>query len=304
MKVCKPSQRVVFFLLVLVPLVLAVSCDALFGDWDSPFFGGLNNPNDPYVSASPAASGTASPSPTASAVPGTAGAIGFETPGLTGWTGSWIRTTESANTGSYSLRSNVISHSAVTNMDYSAEYRRDGTISFSYRVSSESGCDFLKFYIDNVQQTSASWSGTVSWTTASFPVTTGPHTFRWAYSKDGSISSGSDCAWIDDVSLDGLTPITTGDGDITVEPAAEPGLTVSITGGQESVAQGTVLNLVANSPLTVDSWEWYLGTTLVDSDGTYALDTTGLRAGQYYTVTLVGYTANDLASVRFSFKVE
>ena len=45
------------------------------------------------------------------------------------------------------------------------------------------------------------WSGTVAWTKVVYPVTAGPKTFRWVYSKDNSVNTGSDCGWIDDVVL-------------------------------------------------------------------------------------------------------
>ena len=30
-------------------------------------------------------------------------------------------------------------------------------------------------------------------------MTTGTHTFKWSYQKDGSVSNGSDCAWVDNI---------------------------------------------------------------------------------------------------------
>ena len=77
------------------------------------------------------------------------------------------------------------------------------TLSFYYKTSSESGWDYLKFYIDNTSV--GQWSGEVAWTKAAFPVTAGNHTFKWEYMKDGSQASGSDCAWLDYI----LFPATT-----------------------------------------------------------------------------------------------
>ena len=70
-------------------------------------------------------------------------------------------------------------------------------MNFYKKVSSESGWDKLFFYIDNVEK--GNWSGEVAWSQETFPVTTGTHTFKWSYSKDGSVSSGNDCAWVDDI---------------------------------------------------------------------------------------------------------
>ena len=69
------------------------------------------------------------------------------------------------------------------------------SIKFFRKVSSESGYDFLKFYIDGYMK--AQWSGELGWEQVAFPVTQGTHTFRWIYVKDSYVSSGSDCGWVD-----------------------------------------------------------------------------------------------------------
>jgi thioredoxin 1 len=72
-----------------------------------------------------------------------------------------------------------------------------GDITFYRKVSSESGCDYLEFYIDGVRK--SRWSGAWDWDQVSFPVSAGTRIFEWTYSKDGSISSDGDTAWIDDI---------------------------------------------------------------------------------------------------------
>ncbi|MCX5991626.1 MAG: hypothetical protein NTZ04_04790, partial [Chloroflexi bacterium] len=42
-------------------------------------------------------------------------------------------------------------------------------------------------------------SGGVAWQQKSFNIASGTHTLKWAYTKDGSVSSGSDCGWLDKV---------------------------------------------------------------------------------------------------------
>ena len=86
-------------------------------------------------------------------------------------------------------------------------YAAASTLDFWYRVSSESGYDYLELWIDGSQQDS--WSGTVGWTEASYPLAAGAHTIEWRYTKDSSISSGDDAAWVDDIDL-GLPPTTGG----------------------------------------------------------------------------------------------
>ncbi len=70
-------------------------------------------------------------------------------------------------------------------------------ISFYWKVSSESGWDFLRFYIDNVLQTTI--SGEVEWEQLSYSLSPGAHVLRWTYSKDYSVSTGLDCGWVDHV---------------------------------------------------------------------------------------------------------
>jgi len=99
--------------------------------------------------------------------------------------------------GAYAAKSGATGHGTQTSLSINLTINSSGTISFYQRVSSESGYDYLKFYIDGVEQ--GSWSGEGSWTLQSYPVSTGSRTFTWTYSKDGSVSNGSDCAWLDHI---------------------------------------------------------------------------------------------------------
>ncbi len=72
-----------------------------------------------------------------------------------------------------------------------------GDISFYYKVSSERDCDLLEFYIDGRRKDR--WSGEKDWVQVSFPVEEGTRIFKWNYSKDSSISRGSDTEWLDDI---------------------------------------------------------------------------------------------------------
>jgi hypothetical protein len=83
-------------------------------------------------------------------------------------------------------------------------------------VSSESNYDKLHFYIDGAEQ--GVWSGTVAWTQASYAVTPGEHTFKWSYTKDVSVNSGSDCAWIDEVEFPPISVPSAGlTGDVNLD---------------------------------------------------------------------------------------
>ncbi len=131
---------------------------------------------------------------------------GFETGGFTRlpWTFSgnanWNVQSNTVQAGAYAAASGVIGHSQSTGLRLSATCPA-GSVTFNYKVSSESNYDYLRFYVDGVQK--GAWCGEVGWSPASYPVTAGAHTFEWVYSKDGSVSSGSDKAWVDNVALPG-----------------------------------------------------------------------------------------------------
>jgi hypothetical protein len=79
----------------------------------------------------------------------------------------------------------------------------ESTVSYARNVSSESGYDWFNFYIDSEQKEHTSGTSN-TWTMKSFTVGAGTHTFTFEYTKDQSVSSGSDCAWIDNVTIPGM----------------------------------------------------------------------------------------------------
>jgi len=118
--------------------------------------------------------------------------------------------------GTYCVKSGG---AGVSNMTSSLTLRHEAgsndSISFYYKVSSESGYDKLHFYIDNTEV--GTWSGNVNWTKAAYPVSVGTHTYRWSYSKDQSVNNGSDCGWIDFISLPAARVMAgTAGNDVTV----------------------------------------------------------------------------------------
>ena len=112
----------------------------------------------------------------------------------------WEITSSNPYDGTFCARSK-------TNMQGYAESRLNinwtssvnDSISFYYKVSSEEGYDFFKFFIDGTEKLSA--SGEVGWTRASFFVPAGNHIISFSYSKDYQVVAGSDCAWIDNITL-------------------------------------------------------------------------------------------------------
>ena len=100
--------------------------------------------------------------------------------------------------GNYCAKSNNNGqHNSEGYMQLNVNVVAAGNLTFWYKVSSENNYDKLHFYMDG--QEKGTWSGTVAWTEFTQPVTVGQHTFKWSYTKDTSVSSGEDCAWIDDI---------------------------------------------------------------------------------------------------------
>jgi len=123
----------------------------------------------------------------------------FETnsiaPLTTGGSANWATQSTVKNAGTYAAKSGTIGNSQSTQMSHTIVVPAGGaTLSFYYNVSSESGFDFLTFYIDGIQQNQ--WSGTVGWTQQTYLLGAGSRTLKWEYSKDGSSSSGSESAYI------------------------------------------------------------------------------------------------------------
>lgn len=120
-------------------------------------------------------------------------------PWVAGGNLSWVIDSSDAQEGQYSAKSGSINHNQSSVLQTTRVLSTNGTLSFWYKVSSESGYDYLKFYIDGVQQNSPGWSGEAGWTQVSYPVTAGTRLLAWEYNTDTSVSSGSNCAWIDNI---------------------------------------------------------------------------------------------------------
>jgi hypothetical protein len=124
------------------------------------------------------------------------------------WTTSgdqdWFITSSAPYEGIYCSQSGSISHYDSTRLYISLAVVSDDTISFYYKVSSENNWDYLRFLVDGIERDK--WSGDIGWTEFKYPVSAGAHSFEWKYTKDGSLSNGSDCAWIDQIIFPPIAP--------------------------------------------------------------------------------------------------
>lgn len=127
------------------------------------------------------------------------------TPITTNGDALWSTQSSNVNNGTAAAVSGTINDSQASNIEHTITIPASGaTISFYYEVSSELNYDFLKFYIDGVEQ--GSWSGEITYTQQTYNLTAGPHTLRWSYEKDGSESRFNDAVYVDDILIYTIDP--------------------------------------------------------------------------------------------------
>lgn len=97
--------------------------------------------------------------------------------------------------GTSSFRSGTIANAQQTELRLHYSVAQPGALRFYRKISSETGYDFLRFYIDG--QMVGEWSGQLPWSQVSFDLDAGIHELVWVYEKDNMLSAYSDAAWID-----------------------------------------------------------------------------------------------------------
>jgi M6 family metalloprotease-like protein len=182
-------------------------------------------------------------------------------PGITITTSSnanWFPEAATTHDGSSAAQSGAISDSQSSFMEFTVH--GPGVLSFWWKVSSESGYDKLKFYIDGAEPTSTSGgiSGLVDWTQVSnITIPSGTHTLRWTYAKDGSVSSGSDAGWVDEIYMLHTLEVWiegAGSGSVLINPHA---ITCSTVGGcATNYNLGTLVTLLATPSVSSTFGGW------------------------------------------------
>ena len=169
----------------------------------------------------------------------------------------WSVAADQADEGVYSLKSGLTPDGFRSDLVHAATFVA-GNVSFARRVSSQAGSDFLRFYVDDVQQ--GEWSGEVDWSTLTFPVAAGARTLRWSYQKDAAGSAGGDAAWIDSVVLPGIQGASylvtvsksgMGSGTVTSAPA---GIDCGSTCSASFAAGNVTLTAAPGAGSTFASW--------------------------------------------------
>jgi hypothetical protein len=118
----------------------------------------------------------------------------------------WVASNQYPYQGLFSGMSGTITDNQTSELKISYNVMDNDSIIFIRKVSSEA-TDKLKFYIGT--EVMGEWSGTSEgWRREAYAVTPGSKTFRWVYSKNGSGSSGSDKAWLDNIHLPSKLALT------------------------------------------------------------------------------------------------
>ncbi len=119
--------------------------------------------------------------------------------------GDWMPTFQT-----YYYDGDAAQSAPITDSKYTRIYTTlegPGTLRFYWKVSSQEDHDFLRFYIDGVEQESI--SGEVDWSQRVYAIDTGSYPVMWWYQKDDESASGSDCGWLDRVEFGMGTPTPT-----------------------------------------------------------------------------------------------
>jgi hypothetical protein len=272
---CGTTCLALFSTGTMVTLTATASGGSVFAGWSGPCSGtgscNVTVNNLTSVSAlfyPPAAAAEVFP---ASCLPPS----GWQTPA--GATKGWIVATDRSRTGLCSLKSDVIGNTNVIGTFQKAQIEtaanfQAGNLTFYYNVSSEASYDCLRFFLDDMvtpraemgsncaQTGGAGQSGEVTaWTLVTVPISAGAHTLRWSYEKDYTVSNGQDAAWIDEVALPPLAPVT-----LTVTKSGNGAGTASGTGIScgadctEPITPGTMVTLTA-TPSTGSTFTGWSG---------------------------------------------
>lgn len=147
----------------------------------------------------------------------------------------WVIDDSTYTEAGQSARSGSITHNQTTGMKIGIQVVEPGTISFDRKVSSENNFDYLRFYVDG--QRIARWSGERDWERMTYDIDPGFREIEFRYTKDGSVSHGQDCAWIDNILITGTPPTPYAISGIVEDGSGNgmEGVTITFSDGYDSV---------------------------------------------------------------------
>ena len=215
----------------------------------------------------------------------------------TGGDADWFGQTNSYYYDGDALQSSAISDSQLSYVQTTVT-GGPGSLNFYWKVSSENTFDELTFYVDGVPEPGYQISGEVDWEQKTYSIGAGSYLVKWEYKKDSSISSGSDCGWLDKVELilDNTITITNPTSSTTWTPGNPADITWTSTG-----------------PIGNVKIDLYKGTTFEETiisstanDGTYTWATVNLALanGADYKVRASSTTDSGIYGESDAFTIE
>lgn len=180
--------------------------------------------------------------------------------------------------GDYDAQSGNINDNQTSQLFITTEVMIADTLYFYVKTSTEV-LDKLKFYINN--NLMDEWSGIgAGWQAVKYPIGVGTFTFKWIYEKNGALSAGDDCAWVDFIEFPPLETLT-----------AFAGFDAQACEGDDFQCDGQATSYVSVLWSTSGSGTFDDATVL---DPIYTPSTDDLTAG-WVTLTLEA-TAEDLST--------
>ncbi len=213
----------------------------------------------------------------------------------------WVIDNDEVYMGNFSARSGSIEDEETSSLEMEVCFLVSGEVSFAHKISSEATYDYLKFYIDGSEM--ESWEGEEPWSESSYNITSGVHTLRWTYEKDYSVSNGSDCGWIDYISL---PPFGDSDPQVVYSPEV---INDSLVSGEivqdtitiSNIGSGSVIYSIEVTDTLGNPVEWITldqtagGLNANSSDDIIAtINSNGLEEGDYVAkVTITDHMNNE-----------
>ncbi|MBR5982873.1 MAG: T9SS type A sorting domain-containing protein [Bacteroidales bacterium] len=112
----------------------------------------------------------------------------------------WEITSEGAYSGRYCARSgNYYTKNTESVLQLSVYLNENGTLSYFCKIFSSESSGIFYFYIDGVLKETL--SGYADWSEYQCEISSGFHVLKFCYTRNSEASKGSDCVWIDDISL-------------------------------------------------------------------------------------------------------
>ena len=106
--------------------------------------------------------------------------------------------TMSMRSGSFSVATSWTWESSTLTMSFTL--KEASRVSFWIKTSCYNSTSYAKFFV-TVDNASYTFTGETAWRQVTNILAPGSHTIQWAYMKDYNNTSGSDCAWVDQLSF-------------------------------------------------------------------------------------------------------